>query len=118
MQMLKNQQRRMLEFDKGRIKIMIKFRPHRGSVNDAMKEAVEFNRMEELKSHIVSLFENAFSEDDIVIDESEVDDERIDWHHTHYVCVKRFGPKKYDCPQCIGMVDIVMVNSALMGRGI
>jgi hypothetical protein len=34
-----------------------------------------------------------------------LDDDRIGWHHTHYVCVKRYGPEKYDYPQCVGMVN-------------
>jgi hypothetical protein len=71
-----------------------------------MKEVVEFSSMEELKTHVVSLNHNAFSKDDIVIDEREIDDNRIGWHHTHYVCVKRYGSKKYDYPQCVGMVNL------------
>jgi hypothetical protein len=38
-----------------------------------------------------------------VIDERSFPDDRINWHDTHYVCSKRFGNKKYETPQCIGM---------------
>jgi hypothetical protein len=71
-----------------------------------MKEMSSFNTMEELKTYVVSFYENFFTEDDIVIDEKEFDDERNGWHHTHYLCIKRFGHKEYECPQCVGMVDI------------
>jgi hypothetical protein len=71
-----------------------------------MQEMVELNNVEELRSYLVRLFAGNFSENDIVIDEEEADDERTGWHHTHYVCVKRFGKAIYSYPQCIGMVDL------------
>ena len=93
---------------------MIIFRPHRRLLAEAMAEAQEFNNEQEMKKHIVKLWHEGleglqlFTTDDIVIDEnSEVNDERIGWEDTKYVCVKRMGNEdymqKYGTPQCIGM---------------
>lgn len=90
------------------------FRPHRGSLDEAMKEAKEFDTVEEMKEHIVKLWHENwngkewFTVDDIVIDEkSAVNDDRIGWEDSMYVCVKRMGNedymKKHGTPQCIGM---------------
>ena len=94
---------------------MIIFRPHRRLLDEAMAEAKEFNTVEEMKQHIVELWHTGwggpkelFTVDDIVIDEkSAVNDTRIAWEDSMYVCVKRMGNddyiKKYGVPQCIGM---------------
>ena len=94
---------------------MIIFRPHRKLLDEAMAEAKEFNTVEEMKEHIVKLwhegwggYKELFTVDDIVInEESAVNDERIGWEDSMYVCVKRMGDedymKKYGTPQCIGM---------------
>ena len=94
---------------------MIIFRPHRGSLAEAMAEAKEFASVEEMKEYIVKVWHDywagskiLFSVEDIVInDDSEVNDERIGWEDSKYVCVKRMGNedyvKKYGKPQCIGM---------------
>lgn len=93
---------------------MIKYRPHRGSLEDAMQEAREFENYEDMKRHV--LREHAiwntdgvtmFDLDDIVIGDVHGDDDRIGWKNVRYVCVKRYGSddymKLYGCPQCIGM---------------
>ena len=94
---------------------MIIFRPHRGSLSEALEEAKEFNNVDEMKEYIVKQWNDGwtgrgklFTIDDIVIDEkSVVCDERCGWRDTMYVCVKRMGNedymKKYGAPQCIGM---------------
>ena len=87
---------------------MIIFRPHRGTLAEAMKEVKEFDNVEAMKNHIVESWNHLFTADDVVInDESEVNDERIGWEDTKYVCVKRIGTEdyvaKYGKPQCIGM---------------
>ncbi len=94
---------------------MIIFRPHRRLLDEAMAEAKEFGSVEEMKEHIVKLWHEGwggskelFTADDIVIDEnSAVNDDRIGWEDSMYVCVKRMGDedymKKYGTPQCIGM---------------
>lgn len=92
---------------------MIKYRPNRGSLQDAMKEAREFKSYEEMKRHILQ--EGAvwntdgitmFDLEDIVIGDVLGDDERVEWKNVRMVCVKRYGGddyvKLYGCPQCIG----------------
>lgn len=87
---------------------MITYRPHRGSLKDAMAEARVFADAEEMKRWIVADSAKAFgtplfSIDDIVIGEDEIADARNGWADTHHVCVKRYGSEVYSVPQCIGM---------------
>jgi len=95
---------------------MFIFRPHRMGmdIGEAMEKAKEFNTVDEMKEYIVKLWQGGsgsptlFTVDDIVIDEkSAVNDSRIGWEDSMYVCVKRMGDedyiKKYGTPQCIGM---------------
>ena len=93
---------------------MIKYRPHRGSLEDAMKEAREFETYEDMKQHVLREHTiwntdgvTLFDLDDIVIGDVLGDDGRIGWKNVRYVCVKRYGSddymKLYGCPQCIGM---------------
>lgn len=91
------------------------FRPHRRTVDEAMAEAKEFETVEAMKEHIVKLWHEGwdgpkelFTVDDIVINEnSAVNDERIGWEDSMYVCIKRLGDedyiKMYGTAQCIGM---------------
>jgi len=86
---------------------MIIYRPHRGSLADAMAEAKEFNNEQEMKEYIVKQWNGYIFIDDIVIDDNPINDDRIGWKDTRYVCTKRLGEddymKKYGYPQCIGM---------------
>lgn len=87
---------------------MIIYRPHRGSLEDAMREVKEFESIDQMKEFIVKDWADAFSADDIVIDEKNpTPDERIGWEDTMYVCVKRMQDidyiEKYGTAQCIGM---------------
>lgn len=96
---------------------MIIFRPHCLGMDcfEAMSKAKEFNSVEEMKAYIVESWHEGwggpkelFTVDDIVIDEkSAVNDERIGWEDSMYVCVKRMGDEdyiqKHGTPQCIGM---------------
>lgn len=96
---------------------MIIFRPHRlgMTISEAMEQAKEFKDAEEMKEYIVKLWhkdwngtKDLFTADDIVINEkSAVQDDRIGWKDSMYVCIKRMGDedyiKKYGTPQCIGM---------------
>ena len=90
---------------------MIKYRPHRGSLGEAMKEAREFETTEEMKKFIMndwnnSGFGNLFDINDIVIGDVLGDDDRIGWKNVRHVCIKRIGDadymKAYGSPQCIG----------------
>jgi hypothetical protein len=82
---------------------MIIFRPATHLLEDAMKEAREFNTEEEMKEYIVKQRDNAFSIEDIVIEDRISFDSRIGWEDTRYVCTKRYGEEIFSCPQCIGM---------------
>lgn len=92
---------------------MIIYRPHKGSLVDALAEAREFQTEEEMKAYIYEDWKNSYMElgyksvpfeiEDIVIDDKTSDDTRCGWHDTRYVCVKQIGEDIYDCPQCIGM---------------
>lgn len=94
---------------------MIIFRPHRRMLDEAMAKDKEFDTVKEMKEYIVKLWnegcggsEELFTVDDIVInEESAVNDDRIGWEDSMYVCVKRMGEtdymKKHGIPQCIGM---------------
>ncbi len=86
---------------------MIIFRPHRGSLSEAMSEAKEFENEEQMKEYIVSKWYGYISVEDIVIDDNARNDDRNGWKDTMYVCTKRMGDddyiKEYGTPQCIGM---------------
>jgi hypothetical protein len=86
---------------------MFVYRPHRGSLADAMSEAKEFNDEQEMKEYIVKQWDNYFTVDDIIIDNKEIEDYRNGWKDTRYICTKRLGNEnyieKYGYPQCIGM---------------
>lgn len=97
---------------------MVIYRPHRGGLAESMAEAQEFETEEEMKQYIYDFHKKYFLDlgypnapfeiEDIVIDkENSHEDDRIGWHNTMYVCVKRYGNedyiKKYGTPQCIGM---------------
>lgn len=94
---------------------MIIYRPHKGSLSDALAEAMEFQNEEEMKSYIYQDWNKLYMElgfkpapfdiEDIVIEDESSDDTRCGWHDTRYVCVKRIGKDIYDCPQCIGLCN-------------
>lgn len=96
---------------------MIKYRPHRGSLSDAMKEARVFGNIDEMKLFVWDSWNRwmdwcgvkecgFFDLEDIVIGEVLGDDNRIGWKNVRHVCIKRFGDKDYmeiyGSPQCIG----------------
>lgn len=97
---------------------MIIYRSHRGGLAEAMAEAKEFETEEEMKQYIYGYHKAYFLDlgypdapfeiEDIEIDhERPIEDDRIGWHDTMYVCVKRYGNenyiKQYGTSQCIGM---------------
>ena len=83
--------------------ISIKYRPHRGFLEDSMKEEKRFNSIEEMFSYISKSSDGMMCVDDLSISNESFIDDRINWKETRYVCTKRFGGDKYDTPQCIGM---------------
>lgn len=88
---------------------MIKYRPHRGDLSEAMKEEKEFNSVEEMFKYIVEDWNKnleIFKISDLSLSEDKGKDERIDWKETRYICTKRIGEEAYNTPQCIGMCSI------------
>lgn len=90
---------------------MIIYRPHRGSLEDAMKEAEAFNNWYQMTQYIASKWnlavgQKVISPDDIVMDTEPIDDKRTGWKDVHMVLVTRVGNEnfieKYKNPQCIG----------------
>jgi hypothetical protein len=59
-----------------------------------------------MKDYIVIQWEGLIEKEDIVIDDREVNDKRIEWKDTKLVCVKKLGNedymKLYGTAQCIG----------------
>lgn len=91
--------------------VIVKYRPHRGNLYDAMGNAKEFNCLDEMIEFIVSEwnemgFGDLFTEDDITISDDFGTDDRIDWKETRYILIKRMGTREYDNPQCIGYCSI------------
>ena len=88
---------------------MIKYRPHKGNLSDAMKEEKHFGTIEEMFSYIVEEWNkklDAFGINDLILGEDKGKDERIGWKETRYICTKRIGKDVYSIPQCIGMCSI------------
>lgn len=85
---------------------MIKFRPHRGGLAEAMNEMKIFNSKEDMFNAIVINWKGFISYEDLSISEDSGKDNRINWKETRYVCTKRIGDEIYDVPQCIGMCSI------------
>lgn len=82
---------------------MFKYRPHRGALEDAMKEAHEFITMDQMFDYIVRNDPfHALRKEDLSITENLGKDDRIDWSETRNVLTKRYGKDVYDTPQAIG----------------
>lgn len=88
---------------------MVKYRPHRGSLSDAMKEEKQFESIEEMFKYIQEDWNNeleVFTISDLSLSEDKGKDERINWRETRHICVRRMGEEVYNTPQCIGMCSI------------
>ena len=78
----------------------ILYRPHRGTLADAMAEVKEFSSIKEMREYLAQDHKNAFDISDIVISYYCYDD-RIGWE-TFIVTVTRYYNEKYTHPQSIG----------------
>lgn len=82
---------------------MFRYRPHRGSFEDAMKEAREFITMDQMFDYIVNTDPfHLLQKEDLSISENLGKDDRIDWSECRNVLTKRYGKDVYDTPQAIG----------------
>lgn len=74
---------------------MIIYRPHRGSLSDALSEAKEFSSWQELREYVASTW-NAMGHEqvttsDITIKDNPIEDRRIGWKDTRMVLLKAYA---------------------------
>lgn len=87
---------------------MILYRPHRGSLDEAMAEMKTFDNIDDMKKHIIKELDIIDSDvdccgpEDILFKGLDMDDHRIGWKNVHYVLIRRFYHKKYKYPQVVG----------------
>ena len=75
---------------------MIVYRPHRGSLEDAMKEVKTFDNWYQMTHYIANNWNLAVGKkvidpDDIVMDDKPVNDDRVGWKDVHMVLATRIG---------------------------
>lgn len=87
---------------------MVKYRPHRRTLDEAMSEMQQFTSVQDMFESIAKDCP-LFDKEDLSITEDMGKDSRIDWKECRYVCTRRMGAEKYDIPQCIGMCSIEML---------
>ena len=97
---------------------MIKYRPHRGSLGDAMAEYKEFNNISDMFEHIKKYWGYAIRPEDLSISESYGEDKRINWKSYRYILTKQCGDEVFDVPQCIGFCDLGEVGPVTQGHDI
>lgn len=89
---------------------MLVYRPQRGSLNDAMKEAQNFKTKDDLFQFISSQYGGMIRPEDITLSEDSIADHRVGWENVHMVLATRIGDLDlvalYGCGQCIGFVNI------------
>lgn len=82
------------------------YRPHRGGLDESLKETVLCNSEDEIKDLVIESFSHygvSLTREDVIIDDKENEDGRIGWMATRYVCVTHMGKERFDVPQCVGM---------------
>lgn len=84
---------------------MIKYRPHRGTLEDSMNEAKEFNSLDEMYEYIVKNNEFIFNTSSLFVGDEIIYDKRNTWN-TRYVMCKNYAGKELKNPICIGMCSI------------
>lgn len=88
--------------------LQVRYRPHRGSLEDSIALAKTFDSPSEMFDHIVKEWGGLIDKEDLSIDKEHNigPDPRINWPNTYYVLTKRCGTTVYNTPQCIGMCSI------------
>jgi hypothetical protein len=94
------------------------YRPHRGSLADALAEAEVFYTIEDMFKHIVAKSDDfipgLFNIDDLRINEDIGPEDRTGWPNYHYVTTVAYGDKRYPEPgMCIGMCCFINDDDAL-----
>lgn len=85
---------------------MIKYRPHRGGLDESMELSRNFEDIADMLNYIEKESDGAVKASDIVIKDSCGADDRIGWKSSRYVCTIQYGDEKYPIPQCIGTCDL------------
>lgn len=75
---------------------MVIFRPHRGGLKEAMKEAMEFDSIDEMLKYICAEHNAAvpffkIKTSDIYIEDMKDSDERVGWHNLYYLIFERWS---------------------------
>ena len=87
----------------------ILFRPHRSTLEESMKELVEFSSLIDMFEYCSDIHDGAFNSHEVYIHYYRFD-HRISWH-TYVVCVTRYFENdyiiEYGVPQAIGFCNIV-----------
>lgn len=90
--------------------LKIRYRPHRGSLEAAMREYREFDSVADMFQFVsdewCSIIKDYVLPEDLVIHRSSGPDDRIGWKASRNLCTTRFGDTYFAHPQCIGMCDL------------
>ena len=70
---------------------MFIYRPHRGGLEEAMREKKVFNSKEEMFNNILAEWHGLISFEDLSLSEILGDDSRIGWKDCRYVLTQRCG---------------------------
>ena len=89
---------------------MIIYRPHRGSLKEAMELRKIFKTEAEMFEYISNQSGGAVSVDDLSIGEILGDDPRIGWKGCRYVLTSRYGKEHFEIPQVIGTCSSQWAN--------
>lgn len=81
---------------------MFIYRPHRGTLDEALKHKKIFDTKQEMFNHVVKEWEGLISPEDLYVSEILGDDDRIGWKNCRYVLTKRCGKENYEIPQAVG----------------
>lgn len=82
------------EIIESKINAPVIFRPHRGGLDDAMKEVIEYNSITEMlekicNEHNYSVPWFTITPDELYIEKQKSGDERVGWHNIFYLTYER-----------------------------
>lgn len=81
----------------------IKYRPHRGTLRESIKEMKTFDTVDAMLDYIVSNSDMLFSKENLSISKNYGHDTRIDWKENRHIRTTMYGNILFKEPQCIGM---------------
>lgn len=104
---------------------MIAYRPHRGSLKNALKETRVFANEYEMKQRIANEWNltcgrKELNPENIVISQDEYSDYKSGWQRVHDVCVTKIGNRNFvdelGAVQCIGYCSYDISNAPKIGQ--